>query len=427
MIVSQKKYNQVNQLFIVLIACIIVFRNICTPILIIYFLFNFWHYKYINVEKKHINDIILISTPFFINLFFFFTNDSFSGITKSVEKVLTLAIFPLLILTNPNFNIKFILDKYRIWFSIILFLTLLRFILIYPEKIIKYLNGIDLIEVGYQYAISLGTHAPALNMHVAFLTVVNFYFLINGLISRISKSIVKNIVLFLLSFILILIINTRLALLNVVVCLLVVLVRELSQRFSLKKIVIALIFGLIFLVTTLGLYVKINPYMKEKYSSATFAHIDKVGKLDEIKSPEKVVFNALVTRVSIWKSASELALDNLVIGVGASDSKNELNHYFEKTNQHFLAKYKFPVHNQFLDYTIKFGILGFVVCTLYLFYPFYKQKSLPKYSTLFICFGIIFFTSNLVDDFLLRFDGIVFSGLFYTLFSSISYTKNETR
>jgi hypothetical protein len=33
-------------------------------------------------------------------------------------------------------------------------------------------------------------------------------------------------------------------------------------------------------------FIKTIHYMKEKYSTVTFAHMDKVGKLDEIKNPE---------------------------------------------------------------------------------------------------------------------------------------------
>jgi len=75
--------------------------------------------------------------------------------------------------------------------------------------------------------------------------------------------------------------------------------------------------------------------MKEKYSSVTFAYMDKVGKLDEIDHPEIKVFNSLVTRVSIWKSAWELSLQHLPFGVGSSDGKPELVKYFKHTHQHF--------------------------------------------------------------------------------------------
>jgi hypothetical protein len=60
-------------------------------------------------------------------------------------------------------------------------------------------------------------------------------------------------------------------------------------------------------------------------------------------------FNSLVTRVSIWKSALELSIENLPFGVGASDGRPELVNYYKKTNQKFLAKYEFPTHNRTLS------------------------------------------------------------------------------
>ena len=163
-------------------------------------------------------------------------------------------------------------------------------------------------------------------------------------------------------------------------------------------------------------FVQNNPYMKEKYSSVTFAYMDKVGKLDEIEHPEFKVFNSLVTRVSIWKSGWELAIKNLPFGVGASDGKPELVKYFKQTNQHFLAKYEFPTHNQFLDFLIKFGILGPLVVLLYIFTIGYLGFSLK--NAVVLSFFFLFFTSNLTDDFLLRFDGIAFSGLWMAIFGS---------
>lgn len=423
MIVSLKKYNQINQLLIILIACTIVFRNICTPIIIVFLLFNLLHYKLIKIEKKHLKDILIISSPLLMSILFFFNNETISGGFKSVEKLLTLIIFPLFVLTNKNLNINFILNQYRVWFLLILVGFLVRFILIFPDKIEKYSKGIDLIEVGYQYAISLGSHAPLLNLQVGFLCIIHFYFLIQSIIKKNFLKVWINIFLFFLTFSLVLIINTRITLLVVILCIMIVLVKELLLLYSLKKTLLGLFSGLFVTIVIVGGYVQLNPYMYEKYSSVTFAHMDKVGRLDEIKNPEVEVFNALVTRVSIWKSSVEVAKDHLPFGTGAELGKKTLFDYYKKTNQHFLAKYEFPVHNQFLDFTIKFGIIGFIVCCIYIFFPFYKSADLLNFKSLFICLGTIFFISNLTDDFLIRFDGIVFSGLFYSLFSSISTFK----
>lgn len=424
MIISQRKYNLINQILIVLIASTIVFRPFCTLILIVFTLFNAFNFKYIKIEKRQLKDIVIIASPFLLSVFFVFLNDDLLSGLKTIEKVLMLLILPLIVLTNRYLDIKLILHYYRIVFLMLLIFFLFRFIIVYPDKIEKYINGIDLIEIGYQYAISLGSHAPALNLHIAFLTVVNFYFLVKSFVLKDKKKISLNILLFLIAFVFLLIVNTRIALANVFVGCTIVLLFEFTKIYSLKKTILIATFSFFSLIGLAGLYVKINPYMLEKYSTVTFDHMDKVGKLDEIENPEIVVFNALVTRVSIWKSAYELAVQNLPFGTGAANGKKELNNYFKNTNQKFLAKYEFPVHNQILDYTIKFGILGLLCSLMYLLYPFYKFSNLREYQSLFLVFGIIFFISNLTDDFLIRFDGIVFSGLFYTLFSSLSYKNN---
>ena len=137
MIVSLKKYNNINEYLIILIASTIVFRKFCTPTIILFLLWNLINYKHVLIEKKHLKDILIISSPLLVSLLFFFNNSSISGGFKSVEKVLSLIIFPLFVLTNKNLNIKFILNQYRVWFLVILLTFLIRFILIYPEKIEK--------------------------------------------------------------------------------------------------------------------------------------------------------------------------------------------------------------------------------------------------------------------------------------------------
>lgn len=407
--------------------CTIVFRTVSTPLIIVFLIFNLIHIKYNLIERKNLKHLILISSPFLLTLLFLFHNDTISGGFKVVEKVLSLLIFPLFILNNKHLQLKSIFNNYRILFPAILVFFLLRFIIIFPEKIEKYIHGIDLIEIGYQYAISLGSHAPSLNLHVGFLTIVNFYFLLHAIINPVKNKvhIILNSILFLVSFGFVLIINTRITLACVFLCIGIIIIKELINIYSLKKTLISLLIGIGVSVAFVGLYVKLNPYMIEKYSSVTFLHMDKVGKLDEIENPEVVVFNALVTRVSIWKSSVEVIKENLPFGTGPEKGKKELFKYYEKSNQKFLAKYEFPVHNQLLDFGIKFGILGFIICGIYLLYPFFVSKDLNQYQSLFLCFGVLFFISNQTDDFLIRFDGIVFSGLFYSLFSSINNLKSK--
>jgi hypothetical protein len=207
------------------------------------------------------------------------------------------------------------------------------------------------------------------------------------------------------------------ALFNVLVGYLFVVFSFFLAHFNLKKM---MLHGLCIGGVIAGIFILFlqkNSYMKEKYSSVTFAYMDKVGKLDEIDHPEIKVFNSLVTRVSIWKSAWELSLQHLPFGVGASDGKPELVKYFKQTHQHFLAKYAFPTHNQFLDFLLKFGVAGPLVVLLYIGAIGYLGIDIK--NALIFSFFFLFFTSNLTDDFLLRFDGITFSGFWFSIFGSL--------
>ena len=362
--------------------------------------------------------IAFIASPILLELLLFWNNDSFAKGLKAIEKSTSLLIFPLFIIGNyQRLNFLKIAQTYAIATTIIMLFFFLRFLIIYPELMDKYLNGIDLWEMGYQFADSIGIHAPALNMHLAFVSVCALYFVFESFRNH-EKAALKigRLIHFLFSFFFVLFVNTRMALINVLIGFLIVFFFEIRSKFNTKKILLTAVTVLVLLGGITFFFVQKNPYMKEKYSSVTFAYMDKVGKLDEIDHPEIKVFNSLVTRVSIWKSALELSVKNFPFGVGASDGKPELNKYYKATNQHFLAKYEFPTHNQFLDFLLKFGILGPIVVFLYIFTIGYLGYDLK--NAMILSFFLIFFTSNLTDDFLLRFDGIAFSGLWFSIFGS---------
>jgi hypothetical protein len=301
-----------------------------------------------------------------------------------------------------------------------------RFILLYPEHFFKYLNGIHLWEMGYVFSESIGIHAPALNMHLAFVAFSNLYFLLETSKAHYTKWYkIGDLMLFISSFFFVLYVNTRMALLGTLFGFMTVGYFQISKRYSSKVIFKRAIIMLLLIGSVLFLFIQKNPFMKEKYSTQIFSNMDKVGKLDEIDHPEIAVYSSFVTRLSIWKSAWELSLKNLPFGVGASDGKIELVKYFKETNQIFLAKYEFPTHNQFLDYLLKFGILGPIVALFYI--GFIAYLGIKTKNAVVLSFFFLFFISNLTDDFLLRFDGIVFSGLWISIFASYWLQQKSKR
>ena len=416
--ISEKNFNKIFHVFLCLIAIAMIFRKPCSVLIILFAAFNLIFVKKLNYSKTALVLAACIASPILLELLMFWNNDSFAKGLKAIEKSTSLLIFPLFIIGNyQRVNFLKLVQTYVIATTLILLFFFIRFNIMDAELMNKYLNGIHLWEMGYQFANSIGIHAPALNMHLAFVSVCALYFVFDSFKNH-QKTLFKiaSVIVFLLSFFFVLFVNTRMALMNVLAGIVIVLFFEISSKFNTKKIVLTAI-TVVFLVTAITFFfVQKDPYMKEKYSTTTFAYMDKVGKLDEIDHPEIKVFNSLVTRVSIWKSAWELSVKNLPFGVGASDGKTELNKYYKATNQHFLAKYEFPTHNQFLDFLLKFGILGPLVVFLYILTIGYLGYDLK--NGIILSFFLIFFTSNLTDDFLLRFDGIAFSGLWLSIFGS---------
>ncbi|WP_242412139.1 O-antigen ligase [Flavobacterium sp. Root186] len=395
-----------------------IFRKPCSLLIILFGVFNLIFIRKLKFTKTAWILILCIASPVLLELLLFWNNDSFSKGLKAIEKSISLLLFPIFIIGNYQ-RVKFLklIETYSIATTMVMLGFVIRFYILYPDLLSKYLNRIDLFEIGYKFADSIGIHAPALNMHLAFVSVCAFYFVFYSFHNNEKRALkILRFAVFLLSFSFVLLVNTRMALVNVLIGYAIVFIVEIKSKFSLNRMALTLIALLLVIGGILFFFVQKNPYMKQKYSTVTFAYMDKVGKLDEIDHPEIYAFNTLATRLSIWKSAWELSIKNLPFGVGASDGKPELNKYYKETNQHFLAKFEFPTHNQFLDFLLKFGILGPLVVMLYIFTIGYLGYDLK--NPLIISFFIIFFTSNLIDDFLLRFDGIAFSGLWFSVFSS---------
>lgn len=426
MTISEKHFNKIFSFFLVAIACTLIFRKPCTWLIFAFAIFNILYFKKTKWSKKALILSGIIASPFLLELVLFWNNDSLAQGLKSIEKTTALVLFPLFILGNYQ-RISFLklLRYYVNGTTLVMIVFTLRFVFVFPEYVTKYWHGVHLWEMGYVFANSIGIHAPALNMHLAFVSIAALYLLLQSWQMRKDKSVVfLTSIVFACSFFFVLLVNTRMALFNVLVGYLFVVFSFFLAHFNLKKMILySLCIGGV-VVGIFMLFVQKNPYMKEKYSSVTFAYMDKVGKLDEIDHPEIKVFNSLVTRVSIWKSAWELSLQHLPFGVGSSDGKPELVKYFKQTHQHFLAKYAFPTHNQFLDFLLKFGVLGPLVVLFYIGTIGYLGIDLK--NALIFSFFFLFFTSNLTDDFLLRFDGITFSGFWFSIFGSLWLQQKNT-
>ncbi len=424
MINSVLKKDNVFLFSILIIATSLVFRKLAT-ILIIFFLL------YVVINRKHFfksnpthikRYLLIIGIPLLLEVLFFFMNDNLSEGYKSLEKNITSLFIPIVFL----FNYKLLdpektLKRYAILTAMLLLVFLFGFIVFRNDYFLKYLSGIHLWEMGYEFSNFIGIHAPALNMYVSFISIYFLYaFITEAKANKLSKNTGLFFLLFIIAFCFLLIINTRIALFTFLINLILLFFTFDIQR-KFKVIFFSISFGVSVSLSLLFAYQ--FPYTIEKYTTQITGNLDKIGKLDEIPNPETTVYSSLVTRLSIWKSAVALGNQKFLTGYGSSDAKTELIKYYGETNQHFLKKYGLITHNQFLNYYLKFGIIGFMGCLIYLCYPLYIYIQTKKSIVLF--FFVNFFISNLTDDYLNKFDGIVYSAIWYSIFTYYLIQKKD--
>lgn len=418
-------FEDVFNLFLIAIASSFFFRVPSTWLLILFVLFCAFNFKKLEISKFKWILIGCISSPFLLEIVFFLNNDSLKLGIKAAEKTVSLLLLPIIILGNANkLNLKTLLKGYSVITTSVILLLFIRFLIISPKIFSVYLKGNELWEVGYVFAESFKMHAPALNLHLGFLTIVCFKLLSDFLKLKQYLWVCLYSIFLILNFFFVLFVNTKLAILMTIAGVVLVFFFDIFRKYKPKKIAVISLITIVSFSSVFFTVLNNNPYIKEKFLRVPFRHIDKVGRLDEIDNPEATVYSSLVTRVSIWKSASEVALENLPLGVGSSNGKAVLIKHYGETNQRFLERSKFPAHNQFLDFTIKFGILGFLVVALYIFTLGYIGIKLR--SSIATSLFILFLSVNLVDDFLIRFDGIVFSGFWFSIFAAL-YSLERSR
>lgn len=415
--ILKEKHSFIINIFLFLISSTLIFRELCTLIIICFSLYGLFSIREMTFPKRSIYNILIIATPLLLEIVFFWNNDDFYLGIKSLEKSISLLLFPIFILGNFKYiKVYKLLQAYSISTTLLILIFLIRYYFVYNQFFLSYYYGMNMWQMGYHFSNTIGMHAPALNMHIAFVSVCNLYFLLLNF--RSNKSLLSSLlylVIFFLSFSFLLIINTRIALIASILGYIIIIVSNFFKKQNIVQSgkIIAIVFALI--LTVFIVFIQNNSFMKEKYNRMIFDKFEMVGKLDQIERPEVEVYSSLVTRLTIWKETIDLSKDHFLIGVGSSDSKKELFKYYEKTNQRFLSKYQMPVHNQYLDFLLKFGVLGLIGVLLYIGYIAYLGAKLK--NVIVISFFVLFSICNLTDDFLIRFDGIVFSGFWISLFT----------
>lgn len=128
-------------------------------------------------------------------------------------------------------------------------------------------------------------------------------------------------------------------------------------------------------------------------------------------------------RIEFAKAAITIIKKYPLLGVGTGRWKQEFAIAFKENNSRLDESLYASSHNQYLNYMVKFGIVGFLLIMFLLVYPVVKTK---RYSDpLFMVFLVFMFFANFADSNLESHMGSSFFFFFYCffMFGSISYLK----
>lgn len=120
------------------------------------------------------------------------------------------------------------------------------------------------------------------------------------------------------------------------------------------------------------------------------------------------------SRFSRWEVAWELIKEHPIIGTGTGTERYKLGEKFKENHMKVSYESRYNAHNQFMGFTIRFGIIGLLLMVIYFLSNFSTALQHKDWSwCCFLCIiGGIFLIENYID----RNMGIDFVAFFGTLF-----------
>jgi len=122
--------------------------------------------------------------------------------------------------------------------------------------------------------------------------------------------------------------------------------------------------------------------------------------------------HSVVMRWVYWKNAFRIFKENILLGVGTGDLQDAFNQEY-KLQTVLSEKYYLRAHNQYITYTISFGLIGLGWFLFFLCYPFFKLKLYNNF--LYLAFFCVALLSMVTEDTLETQVGVMFFVFFNTI------------
>jgi O-antigen ligase len=169
-----------------------------------------------------------------------------------------------------------------------------------------------------------------------------------------------------------------------------------------------LIYGVIILFGTLGITYGLSSSFRAKVANS-------VEDFESWGQSDKINYKSMAMRIEAYKNCLHLISDNPLFGVGADKMESRMATEYNNMNTTLYLENRIGPHNQFLEFGVKYGVLGIVLLVWYLF-TLVNDSGKP----ILIIVVFILIVSLLFESLLERQMSIYFMALFAELARSFS-------
>ncbi len=154
-------------------------------------------------------------------------------------------------------------------------------------------------------------------------------------------------------------------------------------------------------------------YIDKKFSLYPRIY-ETLWEYDRYKATGDPNGQSLSQRIEFFKASLEIIKNNFWFGIGTGNWKEEYANTYEFLNSNLSPENQRSSHNQYLNYMVKFGLIGFLIIISFLLIPVFREGH--QSNLLFWLFLVFMGIANLGDANFESHMGLSFFSFFYCLF-----------
>lgn len=354
------------------------------------------------IKRDFVWAFILFPMPFLLYLISLIWTDNIQLGINFVSRSLSFLILPIVFfLFKPiesDLEIKKIIQIFILTSSILVFLTFIYLL----NEMYHILDVKDSYYTGIRLRRSIAS-VPVIGEHPIYFSLITSTALLLLHYNRFKNTFLNVFFSILLITGVILASSKGVILAGFITGIVLVFIEVKKVKKSLKIILLAFI-GLIAISYFTPIRLRINEIIKTKKMY-----------------PEGEHFNSVNLRMAIYNCSFELIEKTPLAGFTPGDLQINLNECYNKFNTKEFKRTTYNCHNQFFDYYLSFGPLGFIL--LFFCYSFFLKLAIKHKNNQHIGFLILIYLTCLTENILCRNTGLVLFNIFNCLFA-YSYIYN---